>query len=120
MAAYLSLADVLLIHLKKSPDVAITIPSKTYSYLATGKPIIAGTEGDVAELIKRTDCGMVFPPEDPEALADTVRQMAQVPPERREEMGNKGRQSFQANFTRQVLAERYEKLFQRTIQNFNG
>ncbi|MGV2435758.1 MAG UNVERIFIED_CONTAM: glycosyltransferase [Anaerolineae bacterium] len=45
ISQYLAFADVVLILLIDDADYAITIPSKTYGYLATGRPIIATQVG---------------------------------------------------------------------------
>ncbi len=111
MASYYAMADVLLLHLKKDPQIQITIPSKTYAYLASGKPILAAAAGDVADLIVETGSGIVCPPEDPRALAQAVRFLVQQPEEERQKMGDAGRQAFLSRFTRQVLVKKYDQLF---------
>lgn len=112
MAGYLSCADALLIHVKESPDYAITIPSKTYSYLAMGKPIIAAASGEVATLVQELEAGIVCPPDSPSALADAVRKLRSQPGADRERMGQRGREAFLARFACAVLADRYERLFE--------
>src|SRR3546814_18059001 len=53
IAPYLQAADVLLVHLKKDPLFAITIPSQTQAYLAVGKPILMAVDGYAADLIAK-------------------------------------------------------------------
>lgn len=111
VAAYAAFANALLIHLKANPEYAITIPSKTYAYLATGKPVLAAMTGDAADLIQKHEAGLVVPPEDPKALADAVRRLYAMPVPEREKMGQAGRDAFLHNFTRQILVDKYEHLF---------
>jgi colanic acid biosynthesis glycosyl transferase WcaI len=111
MAGYLAWADLLLLHLKADPRYDITIPSKTYSYLACGRPILAAARGDVAELIKAHKAGEVVPPEDAPALARAVREMHGRPVEEREQYGQNAVQAFVQCFDRDVLVRRYEALF---------
>jgi colanic acid biosynthesis glycosyl transferase WcaI len=58
---YLSSADALLVHLKNDPLFSITIPSKTQAYMAAGKPILMAVDGDAAELVVRSQCGVTAP-----------------------------------------------------------
>ncbi len=116
MAAFFALADVLLTHLKRDPLFEITIPSKTLAYLACGKPILAAVSGDAAAVVRDAGAGMVCPPEDPAALARSIRALYALPPAERERMGQAGRHAFLAHYTRQVLIEQYETLFQAIAQ----
>jgi glycosyltransferase involved in cell wall biosynthesis len=115
MPCYLSHANALFIHLKNEPEYAITIPSKTYSYLAAGKPVIAAASGDVADLIASLGAGVICPPEDPDSLASSIRRLYACSSNKRDEMGRKGRESFLANYTRPVLVDRYESLFHQVL-----
>ncbi len=115
-AAYLAWADAALVHLKQDPAYEITIPSKVYAYLAVGIPIIAAISGDTARLIEETGAGLVCSPGDPVALAQTVQEFFALPLSERVAMGQAGRRAFLANYTRQVLVDKYEQLF-RQISN---
>lgn len=112
MASIFALADILLIHLRKDPLFAITIPGKTIAYLASGRPILAAVEGDAAEVVTDAEAGIACPPGDPLALAERVRWMYALPVEQRERMGECGRQAFLAQFTRKILVDRFERLFE--------
>ena len=58
---YLAISDVLLLLLsdKRGKNV---VPSKTFEYLATGKPLIASVpaNGDVADIIRKTNSGIII------------------------------------------------------------
>jgi len=111
MAHYYALASALLLNLKKDPVYELTIPSKTYAYLACGRPILAAAAGDSAELVRELGAGLVCSPEDTTALANIVRALYRMPQAHREAMGHRGRHAFVTRFTRQVLGTRYEDLF---------
>ena len=110
MASYFAFADALLLHLIHDPLYEITIPSKTYSYLASGRPILAAAAGDVADLVRDSGAGLVCPPEDPVALAQTLRRLYAMSPIERDDMGRAGRHAFLQNYTRAALVDRYETL----------
>jgi glycosyltransferase involved in cell wall biosynthesis len=108
---FLALADVVLVHLKKDPLFEITIPSKTIAYLACGRPVLASVSGDAAEVVQNSGAGLVCNPEDPDALAQTVRRFWQMPSQQLHVMGNAGRCAFINQYARTVLMRRYEELF---------
>ncbi|MEM4725256.1 MAG: hypothetical protein QXP01_09610, partial [Candidatus Hadarchaeum sp.] len=89
----------------------ITIPSKTYAYLASGRPILVGAVGDVADLIRELNAGLVVPPEEPAALASAVREFYEMPATQRESYGHNAAQAYAEHFDRQVLIRRYEAIF---------
>jgi lipopolysaccharide/colanic/teichoic acid biosynthesis glycosyltransferase/glycosyltransferase involved in cell wall biosynthesis len=83
--------DALLVHLKDDPLFRITIPSKTQAYLAAGKPIIMGVRGDAAELVKRSQSGVLCEPGNPESIAEAVKELVNAGSERLAAMGHNGR-----------------------------
>ncbi len=118
MPYFFALADVLLIHLRRDPLFEITIPGKTIAYLACGRPILGVVAGDAADVVQDAGAGLICPPEDPAALAQAVRDLFAMPAEQREAMGQAGRRAFLENYTRQVLVDRYEALFQEVMQRY--
>lgn len=99
VGAYLAAADALLVHLRNDPLFAITIPSKTQAYLAAGRPVLMGVAGDAADIITAAGAGLVFPPEDAEALARAVESLADMPVGQRALMGEAGRCYYKANLS---------------------
>lgn len=116
VAGYLAYADAVLLPLLRNPVYEITIPSKTYAYLATGRPILVSAAGDAAELVRSAGAGLVCPPEDPDALAQAIRRMVEMPPEQREALGQAGRQAFLSRFARDLQIDRYEALFNKVAR----
>jgi glycosyltransferase involved in cell wall biosynthesis len=107
MPHFLSLADALLVILKKDPIFALTIPSKVQSYLACGKPVIAALDGEGARVIEESG-GMTAPSGDAEALAEIVLKMYKMPKSRREKMGQLSREYFEEHFERNSLLDRLD------------
>jgi putative colanic acid biosynthesis glycosyltransferase WcaI len=68
-------------------------PSKLYGILAAARPVLAGMEpgSEAAEVIERSDCGVISRPGEPESFAAAARQLAELGPEGRERMGERGR-----------------------------
>lgn len=108
MNGFFAQADVMLVTLKKNPVFATTIPSKIQSYMACGKPIIAGLDGEGGRLVVDSGAGLASPAEDADALAQSVLSMYAMTKEQREEMGRCGREYCDANFDRDLLIDRLE------------
>lgn len=108
MAGYFAYADVLLLPLAQDPAYAITIPSKTYAYLASGRPILAAADGDVAQLIRTSGAGAVCAPHDAVALASAIRAFVALPSDRQAAMGEAGRTAFLTQFSRTQVMARYD------------
>ncbi|MEM9140961.1 MAG: glycosyltransferase family 4 protein [Pseudomonadota bacterium] len=75
-----ALADAALVSLRNTPTFETVIPSKIYEAMAVGTPVIASLpEGEATRLVKHHGIGLICPPEDPEALAETIAEMADQP-----------------------------------------
>ena len=69
----LASADVSLLMLKRGMGTD-SVPSKCYSIMASGRPIIASVDegSDTWKVIQRAGCGLCLEPENPRALADAI------------------------------------------------
>jgi colanic acid biosynthesis glycosyl transferase WcaI len=69
----LASADVSLIVLKRGMGTD-SVPSKCYSIMASGRPIIASVDegSDTWKVIQRAGCGLCLEPENPDALAGAI------------------------------------------------
>jgi glycosyltransferase involved in cell wall biosynthesis len=88
----LAAGDVHLITIKRGLE-GVVVPSKLYTTLAAGRPILAlaPETSDVARVVRRTGCGVVADPDDPSALAAVVRDLASDP----ERLAAMGRRAFE-------------------------
>lgn len=87
-------ADALIVHLRRDPLFAITMPAKIQAYMFLGKPIVMAVEGDAAALLDEAGCGINATPEDPAAIAAAIAELAALPPEAREAMGKRGQDYY--------------------------
>src|SRR6185295_8264203 len=116
MPGLFALADAVLVHLKDHPLFRMTIPSKTLAYLASGRPIVSATAGDPAAVVEESGAGFTCPPGDPRKLADKVLRMARLSQGERDAMGRAGRQAYLRHYTPEILLDRYEEMFERTMR----
>ena len=107
-----SIADVLLVHLKKDPLSKLTIPSKTFSYMAIGKPILMAVEGDAAALIRSIGAGVTCSPENPPEMANAINTIRHMSDKEREIMGKAGKNAFLQEFRRDIIVDKFEKVLQ--------
>jgi len=70
----------------------VVVPSKLYSILAAGRPVlaVAAPESDAARIVCESGCGIAVDPEDPAAVAGAIREMRNDPA-RLAEMGRRAR-----------------------------
>ncbi len=110
MNEILASADIGLVSLKKGLGFG-ALPSKIYSILASGKPVIACVDegSDTWDLVQRADAGLCVPPENPQALADAILQITSSGI-RQIKMGENGRQYAIANHSPEYAAEAFEKI----------
>ena len=115
MPGFYALADVLLVHLRDDPLFRITIPHKTMTYLASGKPMLAAMEGDVADMVRSAQAGLTCPPDNPEALADAVRRFHSMPHQQMVEIGQNGRHAACELYSRQHLVEEIARMLKSVV-----
>jgi len=65
---YLSGSDFLIVSLIDKEIFSLTVPAKTQTYIATGKPIIAIINGEATEIIQENNLGLVAIPSDIEQI----------------------------------------------------
>jgi len=112
---WLATADISLVSLKRGVST-FAPPSKTWSIMASGRPLIATVEeeSDLGKIIQRTGAGLVVPPENPNALADAIVQLA-ASPEMREKMGKAGRSYVETYLNQPKVMSQWIELIQETI-----
>lgn len=116
VGSYLGAADALLVHLKKDPLFRITIPSKTQAYMAAGKPIIMGVDGDAADLVREGRCGYVAESENPRSIADAVLELMRLSVEQRGEMASRSRFFYMENLSLSAGVAAFGDIFKKIGQ----
>ena len=115
MPALYALADVLLVHLKDDPLFRITIPHKTLSYLASGKPILSAVAGDTAKVVTEAGAGLECQPGNSAELAGTVRRLYHLDNSQLRRMGINGRKAAGDLYSREHLVGKIEAVMQALI-----
>jgi glycosyltransferase involved in cell wall biosynthesis len=108
----LSLADVLVVHLKDEPLFRITVPGKTQAYLAMGRPILIGVKGNAADLVTEAKAGLACAPENPNSIAKAVRKFVAMSKDELDAMGASGRRFYKQEISLAVGARKFEQIFE--------
>lgn len=77
--------------------------------MAMETPVVGTTIGGIPEIVTK-DTGLLVPPRDPRAIADSVNELISKPA-KAERMGKAGRKRVEQNFTWDHTAEGYEKIY---------
>jgi len=84
--------DVQIVTIRRGLE-GVVVPSKLYSTLAMGRPVLAVTSpsSDAARIVVESGCGLVADPDDPIAVAAALREL-RSDPERLTLMGRRARE----------------------------
>ncbi len=95
-----------------------SVPCKTYSIMAAGRPYIAGVDegSNVWRLTGAAGCGVCVQPEDGEALARAVL-FLQSEAGMAKAMGRQGREYVERHFAREVITNRYRMVLESLIEH---
>jgi colanic acid biosynthesis glycosyl transferase WcaI len=90
-----------------------SVPSKLYSILAAGRPVLASVDAgtEVATTIERALAGVSVPPEDPDAFCAALTDLLDDPA-RRTAMGESGRAFVEGWVSPAAVGASYETLFE--------
>ena len=104
---FLNACDITLAPLIKGMK-AVAMPSRTYNYLAAGKPVLAIVEaGSEPAIVVEEDCvGWVSPPHEPELLKETILK-AYAKRENLEEMGKRARNVAETKYSVETAVQKY-------------
>ena len=113
LPAALAAADAHLVTLK--PGFArLVYPSKMAGVLAAGRPVlfVGPTDGEIARLIAREECGAAFAPADGAALAATIATW-RADPTIRAQMGLRARAAYERQFTLEAALAQWDAILHR-------
>ena len=83
------------------------MPSKTWSIMSTGRPVLASfDEGELKTIIEKNDCGVFTKAGDLDAFVGAIKQLASNK-ELCAEMGRNGREFILHNLTKEVGTRKY-------------
>jgi len=97
------------------PSLSEGISNALLEAMAAGLPVVATNVGGTPEVVQHGVTGLLVPPQDSRALADALRQVLSDP-DRRHEMGRKGRERVEAHFSLSAMARHYEQVYEQALE----
>ena len=115
--SFIRASDVCLVLLKKAPVFKTVIPTKMLEYMACGRPVILGVEGQAQQLIEEAQAGLCIEPENTEALMNAIITLYKDA-KLRDDLGANGRSYIIDNLSRKSTAERYIKVLESVVADW--
>ena len=92
------------------------MPSKTWSILSTGRPVLANfDEGELKQLLEVNNCGIFTKAGDAEGMANAIVEACEHK-ERCDEMGRNGRRFVLNNLTKEVGTQKYVDVIKSVVK----
>ena len=108
MPPFYAMADAMIVTLADDELISFTLPGKIQSYMAAGKAVLASANGETANVIGESGCGICVSAEDAKALALAADKMAAANDFAR--MGSNSRKYYDTHFTKKNHIDLIEKL----------
>ncbi|MGB0036273.1 MAG: glycosyltransferase family 4 protein [Candidatus Acidiferrales bacterium] len=98
----------------------VVVPSKLYSILAAGRPVlaVAAAESDAACIVRETGCGLAADPDDPAGIAAAIREFRNDPA-RLLAMGRRARETAE-KYARVNELQRFVGIIEEAAREKNG
>ena len=110
--SFLAALDIAYIGWQRVPIYRFGIaPNKLMDYMMAGCAVLHSVQAG-NDPVQDAGCGLTVAPEDPEAVAQGLLQLAALAPEQRRAMGERGRAYVRAEHAYAVLAQRFLKACQ--------
>jgi len=107
-------SDACMVLLKKREIFKTVIPTKLLEFLACGRPVILGVDGQARQILEEAQAGIYIPPEDADALAKAAL-MLYHDSEYRRKLGENGRRFITENFSRSQTAKLYIHILDKMV-----
>ena len=112
--AFVSAADICLVMLKKAELFKTVIPTKLLEYMACQRPVLVAVDGQARQIVEEARAGLFVPPENSQALAEAICDLAGNPEQRRL-MGESGRRYILEKLSREQTAQDYIVVLERCL-----
>ena len=98
----------------------VVVPSKLYSILAAGRPVlaVAPSNSDAARIVVKSGCGVAADPDDPAAVAEAIRRLRSDPAQLLQ-MGQRAREVAK-KYARVNELERFLEILDEVARERNG
>lgn len=105
MPTFFSYADVMVVSLKDEYIFSLTVPAKTQSYMASGKPIVTMLNGEGNRIVEEARCGLTAAAGDYLSLAKNVVTLYRERKEELYKMGQRGLTYYLNHFDKKTVVD---------------
>jgi colanic acid biosynthesis glycosyl transferase WcaI len=111
--------DVHIVTIKRGLE-GVVVPSKLYSILAAGRPVlaVAPESSDAARIVTDSGCGLAADPDDPAAVANAIREL-RSDPVRLSKMGRTARETAE-KYARVNELQLFSGIIEKAVLESNG
>ncbi len=95
-------------------------PNAVLEAMGCGRPCVVTSTAGVAELVSRSNCGIVVPPGNADALAAAISELLAMPEATREEMGARGRRIVEQVCAMPVIAAQAVDVYREAIEQYRS
>lgn len=112
-ASVLLAADALLLPTQGAQSRA-SLPSKLMDYLFAGRPMIVSAEPgtELGRIVRQAGCGWVIDPDRSDILAQSIRDLVNMPRQLLRQMGSAGREYGHKNFSKDACLQRLVEIIE--------
>lgn len=108
---YLAFADALLITLSKSDVFSITLPAKTQSCFACGKPILVSADGEIQDIVNSARAGLCSGAGDVDGFVENIKKVIVMDEAERKKMGENALAYAEEHFNKDRQMDRLDEVF---------
>ncbi len=110
-------ADAFILNLEEAGVFKYGISAnKLFDYMAAARPVVLAVDAS-NNPVKEAECGVTVSPRKPEALAEAIIALSQMPKEEREAIGLRGREYVKEYHSVSVLADKFETCLKKVISD---
>ena len=110
-------ADAMLVTLKDSPALSMTVPAKIQAYMASSKIILGMMNGEGHDLINTAKCGFAVKAGDAVGLAEKAIYLSNIPKEEKNNYERNSLSYYKENFDKEKLLTNLEQIILGEIQS---
>ncbi len=116
--ALIQASDICLVLLKKAEVFKTVIPTKLLEFMACGRPVILGVDGQAREILEKAQAGIFIEPGNATALVGAIKNLYQDAGFR-QFLGCNGKTYITEHFSRERLATVYSDILKNLAVNRN-
>jgi glycosyltransferase involved in cell wall biosynthesis len=103
---FINASDICLVLLRNAELFTTVLPSKMLEFMACGRPVVLGVDGQARKLLNQAQAGVYIQPGEPEALVQAVMSLYRDPA-LRSRLGENGREFICKHYSRKQKALQY-------------